>query len=129
MALADHDGDDEIEVTELIGYVDDRLPALSEAVFGYRQVPQHRSQGNVFPLGRPVTTLGETGELISRTPTHVVIAEADVTETAGDLSSILERLAPGTTLRVVERSGEWSLVALQGVRVGWVHTARLLKLQ
>lgn len=129
LALADHDRDDEIEVTELIGYVDERLPALSEAVFGYRQVPQHRSQGSVFPLGRPVAILAETGELISRTPTHVVIAAAEVTESAGVLHPVVETFAPGTTLRVVERSGSWSLVALQGVRVGWVDTANLLKLQ
>ena len=129
LAASDTDGDDQVEITELIGYVDERLPALTEAVFGYRQVPQHRSQGSVFPIGRPVTVLPETEELIPRTPTHVVIAGTDVIESLGDLQSVLETVAPGTTVRVAEQADGWSLVAVQGVRLGWIRTASLAELR
>ncbi|MDE0522431.1 MAG: caspase family protein [Boseongicola sp.] len=129
LAASDTDGDGQVEITELIGYVDERLPALSEAVFGHRQVPQHRSQGSVFPIGRPVTVLPATEEPVPRTPTHVVIAGTDVIESLGDLQSVPETVAPGTTVRVVERAGGWSLVAVQGVRLGWIRTARLAELR
>ena len=64
MELADYDGNDEIEITEMISYVDKRLPELSEASYGFRQVPRHMSQGSVFALGNPVTVLAEAEDLI-----------------------------------------------------------------
>ena len=129
MALADRDGDGAIEITELIGYVDGRLPALSEASFGFRQVPQANFQGSVFALGSPVTVLPEAEDLIPRAPTHVAIAVADILEVAGDAGSVIETATPGMTLRVVESDGAWSLVAADGVRLGWVETAKLLEMQ
>ena len=129
LSVADHDEDGAIEVNELIGYVDERLPVLSEANFGFRQVPTHRSQGGVFALGKPVTVLSETEEIIPRTPTHVVILEADILESASDPDSLLEAVTPGRTLRVIETAGGWSLVASEGVKLGWVETSRLLALQ
>ena len=129
MALADHDGDDTIEITELIGYVDERLPALSEAKFGFRQVPSSKLSGSVFALGRPVTVLPEAEDLIPATPTHVAIAAADILEIAGDADSVIETATPGMTLRVLESDGVWALVAADGVRLGWVETAKLLKMQ
>ena len=129
MALADRDGDGAIEITELIGYVDGRLPALSEASFGFRQVPQANFQGSVFALGSPVTVLPEAEDLIPRAPTHVAIAVADILAVAGDAGSVIETATPGMTLRVVESDGAWSLVAADGVRLGWVETAKLLEMQ
>ena len=128
-AKGDADGDNQVEVGEMIGYVDERLPELSEAAFGYRQVPQHHSRGSIFALGRPVTVLSETEELIPRTPTHVVISEADVIETPGDPLSVIETFAPGVTVRVVEQTDAWVRIAVNGVRIGWVETARLAMLR
>ena len=129
LSLADHDRDGHIEVHELIGYVDERLPVLSEAEFGFRQVPQHRSQGSVFALGKPVSVLSDAAELIPRTPTHVVVTEADVLESSADVDSVLETLAAGMRVRVVESAGDWSLVASEGVKLGWLPTSKLLAFQ
>ena len=129
MARADQDGDNTVEITELIGYVDGRLPELSEAEFGYRQVPQAKFQGSDFALGSPVAVLPDAEDPIPRTPTHVAVAVADILETVGDASSAMETVPPGTTLRVVQTIGTWSLVAADGVRLGWVETAKLLKLR
>lgn len=41
----------------------------------------------------------------------------------------METIVPGMTLRVVESDGAWSLVAADGVRLGWVETAKLARLQ
>ena len=128
-AAADSDGDDEVEIDELIGYVDERLPALSEAAFGYRQVPQYKSRGSIFPLGRSVELVSETGRLIPRTPTHVVIREAEVLRDHDDPDSTIDAYVPGVTVRVVERSGDWALIAVDGVSIGWTETARLARLQ
>ena len=62
-------------------------------------------------------------------PTHVAITMADIVGFVGDASSAMETVPPGTTLRVVESSGAWSLVAADGVRLGWVETAKLLELR
>ena len=128
-AVADYDRDGQIEINEIIGYVDDRLPTLSEASFGYRQVPQYRSQGSIFALGKPVSILSETDEVIPRTSTHVVISEAEILQSPNDRESILETAVPGVRVRVVERSDGWGLVAADGVRLGWVEMSRLLEFQ
>ena len=128
-AMADTDGDDEIEIDELIGYVDERLPVLSEAAFGFRQVPQYKSRGNIFPLGRSVELVSETGRLIPRTPTHVVIREVEVLENYKDPESVIDAYVPGVTVRVVERTGDWVLIAVDGVSIGWTEMARLATLQ
>ena len=118
-----------VEIGELIGYGDARLPELSEANFGYRQVPQHLSRGSIFALGRPVAILSETEELIPRTPTHVVISKADIIETPGDPLSVIETFAPGVTVHVVEQADAWVRIAVNGARIGWGETARLAVLQ
>ena len=128
-AMADYDGDEQIEVNELIGYVDERLPALSEAVFGFRQVPQHSSRGSVFALGKPVSVLSAAEEVIPRTPTHVVTAQTDVLENSADADSVLETLGAGVRVRVVDSAGGWSLVASDGVKLGWLPTSKLLAFQ
>ena len=91
------------------------------------QVPQHNSRGSVFALGRPVAVLSETGEIIPRTPTHVAIAEADVRETRADAGPVLETLEAGVLVRVVESAHGWSLVAVDGVKLGWLPASKLLR--
>ena len=129
MERADYDGNDEIEITEMISYVDKRLPELSEARYGFRQVPRHMSQGSVFALGNPVTVLTEAEDLIPITPTHVVIAEADIVESLGDVDTVIQTMLPGTRLRVVENDGAWSLVAVKGVRLGWIEISKVLEMR
>ena len=128
-AAADSDGDDEVEIDELIGYVDERLPALSEAAFGYRQVPQYKSRGSIFPLGRSVELVSETGRLIPRTPTHVVIREAKIFEDVAGTKSAVGTFVPGVMVRVVERSGDRALVAADGVAIGWAEISQLVTLK
>ena len=128
-ALADSDGDDLIEINELIGYVDERLPVLSKAAFGYRQVPQYSSRGNIFPLGRLVELVSEIGPVIPRTPTHVVIRETQVLVDVDDEGSAIDTYVPGVVVRVVERAGGAALIAVDGVSIGWVDGASLLELQ
>ena len=128
-AMADTDGDDEVEINELIGYVDERLPMLSEAAFGYRQVPQYKSRGNIFPLGRSVELVAETGRLIPRTATHVVIRESTVFEDPYGMGSVVDTSAPGMLVRVTERSGDWVMIAVDGVALGWIENSGLLALK
>ena len=128
-AMADTDGDGEVEINELIGYVDERLPVLSEAAFGYRQVPQYKSRGNIFPLGRSVELVSETGRLIPRTATHVVIREAAVYEDLDGLGSVTDTFVPGMMVRVTERSGDWAMIAMDGVTIGWIEISGLATLK
>lgn len=127
--MADFDGDRQVEIHELIGYVDERLPVLSEAAFGYRQVPQYNSLGSLFALVRTMELVSNTGHLVPRSPTHVVIQEARILEDFDDLGTVIETYGPGVTVRVVEHSGDWALTAVNGVTIGWMEMARLAALQ
>ena len=128
-ARADIDGDGEVEINELIGYVDERLPVLSESVFGYRQVPQYMSRGSIYPIGRTIELVLETARLVPRTPTHVVIREAEIFDDLETRDTFAETFAPGVMVRVVERSGGWALIAADGTVIGWTEQERLVALK
>ena len=129
-AMADTDGDNEVEINELIGYVDERLPVLSEAAFGYRQVPQFKSQGNIFPLGRPV-------ELVSTSrATDSTFADACRHPRGGSARGLQRRRVGESTPMCREWRfvcwrvrAIWTLIAIDGVSIGWTRTARLATLQ
>ena len=128
-ARADTDGDDKVEINELIGYVDERLPELSETVFGYRQVPQYKSRGNNFPLGRTIELVSQVGRLIPRKPTHVVIREAAVYKERDDSESGTDTFMPGVMVRVIEHSDDWAQIAIDGVAIGWIEFSGLATLK
>lgn len=54
---ADADRDAQLEVTELVDYVSEQLPEISEQIFNHRQVPQASVSGASFTLGRPTIVL------------------------------------------------------------------------
>ena len=50
----DANGNATIEVTELAGWLDAKVPEISSAAFGFRQVPQMSIRGSDFALGAAV---------------------------------------------------------------------------
>ena len=59
----------------------------------------------------------------------MVIAEADIMESVGDVDTVIQTMLPGTRLRVVENDGAWSLVAVKGVRLGWIEISKVLEMR
>ena len=73
--------------------------------------------------------VSETGRLIPRTPTHVVIRETRVLGDRGDEASAIDTYVPGVMVRVVESEGEWALIAVDGASIGWIDVSRLASLK
>ncbi len=53
LGAGDEDSDQEIEVTELVNYVERELPQISHRNFSRRQQPQSSVTGSSFSLGKP----------------------------------------------------------------------------
>lgn len=130
IAAADNDQDSAVDVTELASYIDRRLPEYSEAAFGYTQVPQMKVVGNTFPLALATVVLSDKPtQVISKTPTHVVIQQADVLQEAIEDAAVVTRLQPGTSVRLLSSATGWVLIARDGEVIGYVADTTLLALQ
>ena len=70
--------------------------------------------------------LGINEVAISRTPTHVVIAAADLMESATRGGDVKRLLPVGTTVTVIKPEGDWAYIATDGIAV--ILQTRLLKL-
>lgn len=136
---ADENKDGVIDVTELAGYIDRQVPLISQDAFQMRQVPQMSIVGSSFALADTTVVLtnkesaggaGTSGasSTIPVTPTHVVVASADVFAGAGT-GAALVRLTPGTQVRLIETKDGWSLIAKGGKKLGYVQERTLASLQ
>jgi WD40 repeat protein/uncharacterized caspase-like protein len=130
---ADKNGNGLIEVNELVDYVEEQVPDLSYAAFGLRQVPTKNLQGNNFPLASKVAILPGSdtapAAVIAAKPTHVVIAQTTVRQTADHKAAAVTELAPGAQVQLVETMGSWVLIARDGKRLGYVDVKALAGLQ
>lgn len=131
IAHADGNADSAVDVTELAGYLDRRLPELSQAAFGFTQVPQMKLVGNSFPLARATAVLDEAAAalVIASEPTHVIIQPADVLAEAQEGGARVVALAPGSAVRLLRSENGWSLIARDGKEIGYVHDAVLARIQ
>jgi hypothetical protein len=125
-----------IEVTGLISFVDDEVPALSFKAFGRHQVPQAKFNGSNFPFGKPAPVLAEAGDAapgvptsIPVSPTHVVTTAADVFAEPGGAVPATQKLERGTTVTVVKTEHGWTLVARRGIPLGYVASDKIDPLQ
>jgi WD40 repeat protein len=121
-----------IEVTGLISFVDDEVPALSFQAFKRRQIPQAKFNGSNFPFGKPAPVLAAAGDaslVILGKPTHVVITAADVFAAAGGATSATQKLEAGTLVTLVKTEQGWTLVARDGRAIGYVASSDLAPLK
>ncbi|MER8823055.1 caspase family protein [Mesorhizobium sp. M0991] len=131
LGAADGNADGMIQVTELAGYVDRKVPEYSFEAFKQRQIPQMSIVGSDFPLGASIAALVDldpTTPPIPTKPTHVVIAAAPVRDLArGDAPGQTE-LPVGTLVVLIESSDGWALVARDGKMLGYVNEKALARL-
>lgn len=128
MEMGDANDDGALGITELISYVDTRLPIISDEAFGHRQIPQFRSQGSTYVVGVPVVTGVAENEFFPRRSTHVVVQKTDVFEARDQANSSLQTLQPGTSVRVVDTADNVVLIAKDGEKLGWVVSDALVQL-
>ena len=131
---SDANKNDLIEVTELAGHIDARVPEISQSAFGQRQLPQMNIVGSNFPLARRTLALAKGAKDrpsagIAKTPTHVVIKPSGLFAKAGGVGTAIETLAPGTQVTLMKTEQGWTLVARDGKRIGYVAKSSLVRLQ
>jgi uncharacterized caspase-like protein len=135
LELADRDGNDTIEVTELAAHVDRQVPELSYAAFQVRQVPQMNLTGSDFTVGHVSALLQKEPSAaaattsVSEQPTHVVIANTVVHQSAAADAPLVLELPAGSQVRLVETSEGWVLIAREGKPLGYVAAENLARLQ
>ncbi len=129
MGQGDTNGNATIEVTELANYLDVKVPEISAAAFGLRQVPQMSIKGSDFALGARVSVLGDAPENFPATLTHVVAGGTDVLDAPEGKSVLL--IARGVFYGVfkIEEKGGFARIAKDGRALGWVAVAALTPLQ
>jgi hypothetical protein len=122
-----------VDVLELADYVDKQVPALTYDTWKMRQVPQMKIVGSNFPLVSKTALLPAVSEgpsaVIPAKPTHVVIAPAQVRQSASDTAPVVIQLTAGTQVRLIENAGGWVLVARDGKKLGYVEAKAIVALQ
>jgi WD40 repeat protein len=123
--------DDRIRVGSLADYVDERVPAITQQLFGIYQRPIRKLSGNDFPIGMRAAVLArDTDALIPKTPTHVLIRPELVRERPATDAPGERQLSPGIQVRVVEFTTDaWAIIAREGEKLGYVPAAALAPLQ
>jgi hypothetical protein len=132
-ANADANGDGYVDVQELVTYVTNEVPSLTDSAWGIRQFPQFNVVGSIYPLVARTKILQATTDnpspAIPTAPTHVVIAATTVRQAASATSNAVSELSPGVQVRLMETSGGWVLVAREGRRLGYVDSKAIAGLQ
>jgi WD40 repeat protein/uncharacterized caspase-like protein len=133
---ADTNGNGLIEVTELAGYIDQKVPDLSYEAFKLRQIPQMKIVGSNFPLTSKFAALSgapaqaaPSGAVIPTRPTHVVIMPTTVRQTAAATGAAVSELPAGSQVTLMQTEGQWVIVARDGKRIGYVEGKSLVRLQ
>lgn len=129
LGSGDLNGNATLEVTELASYLDVKVPEISSAAFGFRQVPQMSVQGSDFALGSAVVVLGDAPETFPATLSHVVAGGTDVLDAPnGAAVQVIESGVFYGVFKIEERDG-FARIAKDGKALGWVPVAALMPLQ
>ena len=129
-----------IDLLELSGYVQSKVPQYSREIKKCHddrgqercQKPKVLPGGNTFPVvprcPAVLDLLNAGGPVISPIPTHVVIATADLMESATRGGSIKRQLTPGTTVTLIKTELEWAYIAKDGTALGYILQGQLAPL-
>lgn len=129
MGQADANGNATIEVTELASFLDVKVPEVSFAAFGLRQVPQMSIKGSDFALGSMVSVLDASAESFPSTLTHVVAGGASVLDApSGTQVQVIAAGVFSGVYKIEEKAG-FARIAKDGAALGWVAVGALTPLQ
>lgn len=128
-ANADANGNATIEVTELASFLDVKVPEISAAAFGFRQVPQMSIRGSDFALGSRVSVLAASADSFPSTLTHVVAGGTDVLDGPGGAAVLVIDGGGFTGVYRIEEKDGFARIAREGKALGWVAADTLTPLQ
>ena len=106
---------------QIADYAYQHVPEISQHIWGERQQP-HVNVGDDFPLGVRVAAAAQSDadEAIPKTPTHVLIRVERVREQPTDNAPGTVTLPAGAAVRVMKLFGGFSVIARDGVKLGYV---------
>ena len=120
-------GEEKVKVGMLADYVEERVPDITQSVWGVPQRPVRRLTGNDFPIGfRTAGLLPAAGEDIPTQPTHVLIRNETVREMPAKDAPGGLTLDAGTQVRVIDLVGGFAKIARAGKKLGYVPKEALL---
>ncbi len=133
LSAADRNGDGKVDVLELIQYLDQEVPDLSNRAFKFRQIPQTKFSGNNFALAAKTAIVVDAPTSASPAampgkPTHVVIAPAEVLAAAGSGAAV-GRLEAGTLVTIILTERGWALLGREGRQLGYVEETKISRVQ
>lgn len=135
LAEADANRDALVQITELAGYVDRRVPEISFENFGIRQIPQMSLVGSDFAIGKSGASTVEFNATVvdpsdvSSGTAMVAIVAAPIFDAAAVGATEVGRVTPGMQLRALHTEGGRTLVARDGKKLGFVEEKALVPLQ
>jgi uncharacterized caspase-like protein len=130
-----------IDLYDLSKYVQTKVPQYAQDIKKcYDDHGQQRCQHpqvlpgsndySVVPRYSAILDVLHQGDVaISRIPTHVTIAAADLMASATRGSDVKRQLEAGTAVTLVKSEGEWAYVAEDGVALGYVLQSQLIPLK
>lgn len=148
IGAADSNRDGKVDVLELIRYLDEAVPALSDKAFKFRQVPQAKFSGNNFALAAATAIVADSAapapdparassgnaatlappSASEARPTHVILGRADVLAAAGT-GTVVTTLQPGSLVTAVRSENGWTFIARDGKPLGHVRDGLLARIQ
>jgi WD40 repeat protein len=140
--LAKAGGGERVQLFDISDYVQERVPELSRELVAcevtkakdYCQKPVvdlgHAQNYPVLPRYPAILAMLEAGGTVfSSKPTHVVIAAAELFETASRGGQVKRQLKRGEQITLIKAEGGWAYVAKGGKPLGYVEEDKLLQLE
>ena len=134
LGAADVNGDANVQVTELAGYVDRYVPEVSYTAFGVRQVPQMNLAGSDFAVGKsiaalPVTAAEETMSVAKQGTAMVAISRSPVRIKPSSDATQVGEVVVGVQLTAIRQEEDWLLVRRGEKVLGYIEQKNLVPLQ
>jgi uncharacterized caspase-like protein len=128
-ALTQKPGDaneEKVKVGMLADYVDERVPAITQSIWGVPQKPVRKLTGNDFPIGLRIVKQDEGADnFVGRG--YILMHDERVREKPED-GAAGERILPApTVLDVVKFEENWALIAIDGQKLGYVPAEAVKK--
>jgi uncharacterized caspase-like protein len=117
-----------VGIMGLAAHVSNRVPQITQEMFGEFQSPILKLSGQDFPIGLAVLE-DDTTRTIPNTPTHVLVRPERVRERPDANAQGGRELPVGYQVRVIELAVGWAAVARDGDRLGYVPHDALVPLQ
>lgn len=126
LAHADNNKNGTIEVSEIEGFLRQRIPEISQQLFGQRQVPQTKISGVDFLIGAPIQSVVEEPKIVVADARgfakYILLRGVQPVANPGAKPANEDKLDRGMKVRAVKNENGWTLIAQDGKELGWIKS-------